>query len=152
MDRRIFATAGTLLLAAVALAGCGGGDDVPEAEATTTVSPASRDRPTSEEPAPDPGQADAIKKAEDHSRSNHSSESEIRRNLEAEGVSGEDIDYAIENAEISFSTNAKLAAESMAETKPSVSREEVTVYLVEVREFTEEQADAAAEEYPPAES
>lgn len=145
MDRRIFATAGTLLLAAVALAGCGGGDDAPEAEATTTVSPAFRDQPTSEDPAPDPGQADAIKKAEDHSRSNHSSESEIRRNLEAEGVSDEDIDYAIENAGISFSTNAKLAAESMRSENPNVSPEAMKTYLVEDRVFTEEQADAAIE-------
>lgn len=145
MDRRIFATAGTLLLAAVTLAGCGGGDDAPEAEATTTVSPAFRDRPTSEDPAPDPGQADAIKKAEDHSRSNHSSEFEIRRDLESVGVSGEDIDYAIENAEISFSTNAKLAAESMRSTNPNVSPEAMKTYLVEDRAFTEEQADAAIE-------
>lgn len=145
MDRRIFATAGTLLLAAVALAGCGGGDDAPEAEATTTVSPAFRDQPTSEDPAPDPGQADAIKKAEDHSRSNHSSEFEIRRDLESVGVSGEDIDYAIENAEISFSTNAKLAAESMRSTNPNVSPEAMKTYLVEDRAFTEEQADAAIE-------
>lgn len=145
MDRRIFATAGTLLLAAVALAGCGGGDDAPEAEATTTVSPAFRDQPTSEDPAPDPGQAEAIKKAEEHSRSNHSSEFEIRRNLEAEGVSGEDIDYAIENAEISFSTNAKLAAESMRSENPNVSPEAMKTYLVEDRGFTEEQADAAIE-------
>ena len=145
MDRRIFATAGTLLLAAVALAGCGGGDDAPEAEATTTVSPAFRDRPTSEDPAPDPGQADATEKAEDHSRSNHSSESEIRRNLEAEGVSDEDIDYAIENAGISFSTNAKLAAESMRSENPNVSPETMKTYLVEDRGFTEEQAAAAIE-------
>lgn len=145
MDRRIFATAGTLLLAAVALAGCGGGDDAPEAEATTTVSPAFRDRPTSEDPALDPDQADAIKKAEELSRSNHSSESEIRRDLESVGVSDEDIDYAIENAEISFSTNAKLAAESMLSTNPNVSPEAMETYLVEDRGFTEEQADAAIE-------
>ena len=145
MDRRIFATAGTLLLAAVALAGCGGGDDAPEAEATTTVSPAFRDQPTSEDPAPDPGQAEAIKKAEEHSRSNHSSEFEIRRDLESVGVSGEDIDYAIENAEISFSTNAKLAAESMRSENPNVSPEAMKIYLVEDRGFTEEQADAAIE-------
>lgn len=145
MDRRIFATAGTLLLAAVALAGCGGGDDAPEAEATTTLSPAFRDQPTSEEPAPDPGQADAIEKAEELSRSNHSSEFEIRRDLGSGGFSDEDIDYAIENSGISFSTNAELAAESMRSANPNVSPEAMKTYLVEDRGFTEEQAEAAIE-------
>lgn len=131
------------------LAGCSGADT---AEAETETSSSTSDSPIyateeSSEPGFTTAQQEAIDYVETMSRQNYSSEAEIRKHIVHENFADE-VDFALEHSEVSFYTNASRAAESYADGS-SPSREAVTRYLTDVREFTQEQAKDAAESYAP---
>lgn len=136
----------------IGLAGCSGQSDAaPEVETSSASdSPiyATETEKTSEPEFTD-AQQEAIEFVESHSwKSMSASEFEIRKNMPNSGFSEEEVDFALENSGVSFSENAVLAADYFAEDS-SKTREEVLGYLVDVRRFTEERAEAAAEDYRP---
>lgn len=131
----------------IGLAGCSGQSDAAP-EASDSPIYATETEKTSEPEFTD-AQQEAIEFVESHSwKSMSASESEIRKNMPNSGFSEEEVDFALENSSVSFSENAVLAADYFAEDS-SKTREEVLGYLVDVRGFTEERAEAAAEDYRP---
>lgn len=136
----------------IGLAGCSGqSDEVPEVETSSASDSSVHEKETEKTSEPEftDAQQEAIEFVESHSQKSMSaSESEIRKNMLNSGFSEEEVDFALENSGVSFSANASRAADYFAEDS-SKTREEVLRYLVDVRGFTEEQAEAAAEDYSP---
>lgn len=134
---------------AIGLSGCSGSGEAaaPESSPTSDSVPTTIAAPEEEStPEHTAAQQEAIDKAVELSDQNRLSEAKLREVMASSGFSSEDIDYAVENAGISFTANAKKAADEYV--MFSTPRDEIVRYLVDVCLFTQEQAEEAAAEYP----
>lgn len=126
---------------ALGLAGCSGakaGSETPPASDSPIHATQEAEEST---PGPTATQQKAIDKVVALSKPDASaSEAEMRSSMERK-FSEEDIEYALENSGISLSENATRAARSL----DSPRRDKVIRYLVEDRQFTQEQAEYGAE-------